>query len=100
MPFFWRIEGKCLEGIVDLALFSKKEIFILDWQTNRIDPDKLAGLRELYRPQMAAYWKAVAGLTNASVKAAIYSTAIGQLVIYEDDQLETEWRRLAEALQI
>jgi hypothetical protein len=32
---------------------------------------------------MAAYWQGISNLTNARVTAAIYSTATGQLVIYE-----------------
>src|SRR5207253_4564753 len=100
MPFFWspsRTGRKSLEGIVDLALFNQKanDVFILDWKTNRIAADKIDNLREVYRPQMAAYWQAIASLTNARVTAAIYSTATGQLVIYDVDELETEWQRLA-----
>jgi ATP-dependent exoDNAse (exonuclease V) beta subunit len=98
MPFFWRMdERRCLEGIIDLASFSQKAnaVFILDWKTNRITADKIDVLQELYRPQMAAYWQAVSELTNARVSAAVYSTATGQLVIYGDDELREEWRRLS-----
>ena len=104
MPFFWRINGpsgtggKSLEGIVDLALFREKEIFILDWKTNRIAAEKIDVLRDLYRPQMAAYWQAISNLTNARVTAAIYSTATGQLVTYDPDELTTEWQRLASSI--
>ena len=107
MPFFWRtasrtggkqngLAGKSLEGIVDLALFNQKanEVFILDWKTNRIAADKIDILRDLYLPQMAAYWQAISNLTNARVSAAIYSTATGQLVIYDADKLNAEWERL------
>ena len=108
MPFFWSpsrtggkqngFANKSLEGIVDLALFGENEIFILDWKTNRIAAEKIDVLRDLYRPQMAAYWQAISSLTNARVTAAIYSTATGQLVIYEPNELTTEWQRLAAAL--
>jgi ATP-dependent helicase/nuclease subunit A len=104
MPFFWRANGpsrtgtKSLEGIVDLALINAKEIFILDWKTNRIAADKIDVLRDLYRPQMAAYWQAISNLTTARVTAAIYSTATGQLVTYESDELMAEWQRLAGSL--
>src|SRR5205807_5422655 len=79
MPFFWKLNGKCLEGIVDLALFNQKanEVFILDWKTNRIAAEKIDILRDLYRPQMATYWQAISSLTNARVTAAIYSTSTG-----------------------
>ena len=97
MPFFWKMNHKCLEGIIDLASFSQnaKAVLILDWKTNRIAADKIDVLRGLYRPQMAAYWQAVLKLTNARVSAAVYSTATGQLVIYGDDELSEEWRRLS-----
>jgi ATP-dependent exoDNAse (exonuclease V) beta subunit len=97
MPFFWKLNGKCLEGIVDLALFNRgtNEVFILDWKTNRIAPEKIDNLRQIYRPQMAAYWQAVSSLTNAHVGAAIYSTSTGQLLIYDADELATEWQRLS-----
>src|SRR5207248_4804867 len=98
MPFFWKTDDKSLEGIVDLALFREKEIFILDWKTNRIAAEKIDVLRDLYRPQMAAYWQAISNLTNARVTATIYSTALGQLVMYEPDELKAEWQRLNVAI--
>jgi ATP-dependent exoDNAse (exonuclease V) beta subunit len=100
MPFFWKTSGKSLEGIVDLALFREKEIFILDWKTNRIPAEKIDVLRDLYRPQMAAYWQAISNLTTARVTAAIYSTATGHLVTYDSDELVAEWQRLATSLTI
>lgn len=106
MPFFWKIDGpgqngeKCLEGIVDLALFTQKgnEIFILDWKTNRVAADKTDILRKIYRPQMAAYWQAISSLANALVSAAIYSTATGELIVYEQDELAREWERVRHLL--
>ena len=107
MPFFWKLNGprrngvKCLEGIVDLALFNQKsdEVFILDWKTNRIATDKIDVLKEIYRPQMAAYWQAIRSLTNALVSAAIYSTATGQFIAYDRDELTREWERLCDLPQ-
>src|SRR5436309_6810056 len=100
MPFVWSVNSKSLDGIIDLASLSQNanEVFILDWKTNRIAADKIDILRDLYRPQMAAYWQAIASLTNTRVTAAIYSTATGQLVIYHADELTSEWARLAAAL--
>lgn len=97
MPILWRIdETRCLEGIVDLALFQAdaKKVFILDWKTNRIAPDKIDSLRARYRPQMTAYWKAIQDMTSHSTKAAIYSTATGLLIVYDQDELTKEWDRL------
>jgi ATP-dependent exoDNAse (exonuclease V) beta subunit len=97
MPFFWRMdEHRCLEGIVDLAVFDpgKKEWYILDWKTNRITVDKIDILRAQCRPQIAAYWKAVAEMTGAPINAGIYSTSTGEFVVYGSDQLSAEWERL------
>ncbi len=97
MPFFWRMNAnQCLEGIIDLALFRpvEKEWFILDWKTNRIERDKIEKLRGNYRPQIAAYWKAVTEMTKRSVNAGIFSTATGQLIVYDQTELANEWERL------
>jgi len=97
LPFFWKVdEGRCLEGIVDLALFQSaaKKCLILDWKTDRVPPDSPKTLRARYRPQLAAYWKAVSEMTKMDVAAAIYSTAAGALVRYENDELAGEWKRL------
>ena len=98
MPFFWKPNGRSLEGIVDLALFNENEVFILDWKTNRIAADKIDMLRDLYRPQMASYWQAISSLTNARVTAAIYSTATGKVVVYDDVELNDQWARLRQML--
>jgi hypothetical protein len=63
--------------------------------TKRIDPpqDRFAvakNLRALYRPQIAAYWKAVTEMTGLSVAAGIYSTSTGQFIEYHSDELATE----------
>jgi ATP-dependent exoDNAse (exonuclease V) beta subunit len=98
IPFFWRMdESRCLEGIVDLALFDREagKWLILDWKTNRIAPDEIETLRAQYQPQVAAYWKAITEMTGAAAEAAIYSTATGKLVKYETNELEDEWERLS-----
>lgn len=101
MPFFWRMNqgltsGRCLEGIIDLALFDpdQNSWFLLDWKTNRVTADKVDMLRALYLPQIAAYWKAVTEMTGAQVKAGIYSTPTGRCIAYDSDELAAEWDRL------
>jgi ATP-dependent helicase/nuclease subunit A len=97
MPFFWRMdERKCLEGLIDVALFhpAEKKWFVLDWKTNRVTSDELDRLRVEYRPQIAAYWKAVTQMTELSVSAGIYSTATGELIVYSETELFEEWERL------
>jgi ATP-dependent exoDNAse (exonuclease V) beta subunit len=97
MPFLWRMDDqRCLEGIIDLAFFdpSDGQWLILDWKTNRVAPDKIETLRAQYRPQLAAYRKVVNQMTGHEVAAAIYSTANGQFLRYEAEELDTEWTRL------
>jgi hypothetical protein len=97
MPFFWRIDQRrCLEGIIDLALPDPLEKcwFILDWKTNQIERAAIGKLRESCRPQIAAYWKAIGEITRLEVQAGLFSTAIGRLLLYSQDELQREWRRL------
>jgi ATP-dependent exoDNAse (exonuclease V) beta subunit len=97
MPFFWRMdEQKCLEGLIDVAFFhpDEKKWFVLDWKTNRVERDELENLRVEYRPQIAAYWKAVTEMTKQLVSAGIYSTVTGDLIAYSENELAEEWDRL------
>jgi ATP-dependent exoDNAse (exonuclease V) beta subunit len=103
MPFFWRVDngpsrtgGSCLEGVIDLAFFARKngKCLILDWKTDRVPPDNTETLHARYRPQLAAYWKAVSDIAKRNVEAAIYSTAAGELVRYTTEELSAEWSRL------
>ena len=97
MPFLWPGEAsKCVEGIVDLAIFdrAKEQWLILDWKTNRITAEQTTLLRKQYLPQLAAYWKAITQMTGMSVEARLYSSATGQFIAYEPDELASEWERL------
>jgi ATP-dependent exoDNAse (exonuclease V) beta subunit len=92
----------CLEGVIDLAFFQRSnasaartgKCLILDWKTDRVPPDNTETLHARYRPQLAAYWKAVSEIAKLEVEAAIYSTAAGALVRYKTDELAREWSRL------
>ena len=95
MPFFWRVDNdRCIEGVIDLAFFQQSKCLILDWKTDRVPPDNTETLHARYRPQLAAYWKAVSEIAKLEVEAAIYSTAAGALVRYKTDELAREWSRL------
>jgi len=103
MPFFWQIDdNRCLEGVIDLAFVQRSnasaartgKCLILDWKTDRVPPDNTETLHARYRPQLAAYWKAVSEIAKLEVEAAIYSTAAGALVRYKTDELAREWSRL------
>ena len=95
-PFLWRLdETDRVEGVIDLALYDRRahQWLIVDWKTNRITPDQSELLREQYRPQLAAYWKAVSEMTQRPVEAAVYSTPTGELLRYSTDELAAEWKR-------
>src|SRR6266480_118016 len=103
MPFFWGVDSdRCIEGVIDLAFFQRSnasaartgKCLILDWKTDRVPPDNTETLHARYRPQLAAYWKAVSEIAKLDVEAAIYSTAAGALVRYSTDELAREWSRL------
>jgi ATP-dependent exoDNAse (exonuclease V) beta subunit len=97
MPFFWKMRGdRSLEGIIDLALFdpATTEWLIVDWKTNRVAQDKIDTLRAEYRPQLAAYCQVVKEITGHQVQAAVYSTATGEFIRYEPQEIADEWKRL------
>lgn len=96
-PFLWRIdERNCLEGMIDLLLVdsNEKRCLLVDWKTNRIKSSDEEHLRERYRPQIAAYWKAVTEITKLKVDAGIFATAIGKFLPYDKEELGAEWDRL------
>lgn len=98
MPFLWKMsETECIEGIMDLVVFdpSKREWLIADWKTNPITPADLQQLKDHYRPQLAAYWRALSDMTGQPVRAALYSTTCGEWLAYESDELRESWAKIA-----
>jgi ATP-dependent exoDNAse (exonuclease V) beta subunit len=96
-PFAFRIAPHAvIEGLIDLLLLDPAghRCLLVDWKTNRIEKGEEEQLRQRYRPQVAAYWKAVREITNLEVEAGIFATAIGRFVPYERGALEKEWERL------
>jgi len=67
---------------------------ILDWKTNRVARNEIESLRVRYRPQLAAYRLVVLEMTGHKVRAAIYSTATGEFLRYEPQEMTEEWDRL------
>jgi ATP-dependent exoDNAse (exonuclease V) beta subunit len=97
LPFLWRMNDQtCVEGVIDLLLVDPAagRALLIDWKTNRVTPAKAADLQQRYRPQIAAYWKAVREITKLKVEAGIFATAIGQFMPYGVEELEAEWERL------
>ena len=96
-PFSWhRNDRSVLEGLIDSVMIDQKsgKCLLLDWKTNDVSPTDVEILRETYRPQLAAYWKAVTEITGLSVQAGLFSTALGHVLLYSGEELQTEWRRL------
>ena len=85
-----------MEGFIDLLMIdeSARRCLILDWKTNRIAKGGEEELRQRYKPQIAAYWKAVSEITKYDVAAGIFATATGKFCAYSPDELGGEWERL------
>ena len=84
--------GAALEGVIDLILIApaSRRALIIDWKTNKAEPARVR-----YRPQLAAYWKAVGDITKLEVEAGLYYVATGKLLMFKPAELEAEWARLA-----
>jgi ATP-dependent exoDNAse (exonuclease V) beta subunit len=96
-PFSWRRNNRSvLEGLIDLIMIDRKagKCLLLDWKTNDVSSGDVEIFRETYRPQLAAYWKAVTEITGLDVQAGLFSTALGRFLLYSADELQMEWRRL------
>jgi ATP-dependent exoDNAse (exonuclease V) beta subunit len=96
-PFSWRRnERSVLEGLIDSIMINRifGQCLLLDWKTNDVSPSDIEIFRESYRPQLAAYWKAVTEITDLEVEAGLFSTALGRLLLYSAEELQMEWRRL------
>jgi ATP-dependent exoDNAse (exonuclease V) beta subunit len=96
-PFSWRRNDRSvLEGLIDSIMINRKagKCLLLDWKTNDVSPGDVEIFRATYRPQLAAYWKAVKEIAGLEVEAGLFSTALGQLLLYSAEELQTEWHRL------
>jgi ATP-dependent exoDNAse (exonuclease V) beta subunit len=96
-PFSWRRNDRSvLEGLIDSIMIDRKagRCLLLDWKTNDVSSSETEIFRARYRPQLAAYWKAVGEITRLEVEAGLFSTALGCLLLYSADELQSEWRRL------
>src|SRR5947207_1148420 len=90
-PFSWRRNDRCvLEGLIDSLMIDRKagRCLLLDWKTNSVSLGETESFRLRYRPQLAAYWKAVSEITHFDVEAGLFSTALGRLLLYTADELQ------------
>jgi len=76
LPFLWPDGERCLEGVMDLAVFAPAESRwrVIDWKTNRTDGESL---RAIYRGQIEAYVEALRALLDVPVEGSLYLTATG-----------------------
>jgi ATP-dependent helicase/nuclease subunit A len=98
-PFSWlRNDRSVLEGLIDSIMINSKagRCLLLDWKTNDVSSSDVEIFRARYRPQLAAYWKAVTEITGLEVEAGLFSTALGRLLLYSPEEVQIEWRRLEE----
>jgi len=96
-PFSWRRNDRSvLEGLIDSLMIDRKarRCLLLDWKTNRVSLGETESFRSRYRPQLAAYCKAVSEITHFDVEAGLFSTALGRLLLCTADELQEEWNRL------
>jgi ATP-dependent helicase/nuclease subunit A len=96
-PFCWRRNDRSvLEGLIDSLMIDRQErrCLLLDWKSNNVSLGEAESFRARYRPQLAAYWKAVGEITGLEVEAGLFSIALGRLLLYSADELQNEWRRL------
>lgn len=97
LPFSWRRNDRnVLEGLIDSLMIDRKagSCLLLDWKTNNVSSTEAEIFRARYRPQIAAYWKAVGEITGLEVEAGLFSTALGRLLLYPAGELREEWHRL------
>jgi ATP-dependent helicase/nuclease subunit A len=96
-PFSWRRNVRSvLEGLIDSLMIDREagRCLLLDWKTNAVSLGEAEAFRGRYRPQLAAYWKAVGEITGLKVEAGLFSTALGRVLLYLTDELQAEWNRL------
>src|SRR5882762_9003389 len=96
-PFSWRRNDRSvLEGLIDSIMVKRKagRCLLLDWKTNDVSSSDAEIFRARYRPQLAAYWKAVGEITGLEVEAGLFSTRLGRLLLYSAEELQVEWGRL------
>jgi ATP-dependent exoDNAse (exonuclease V) beta subunit len=96
-PFSWRRNDRSvLEGLIDSIMINRTagRCLLLDWKTNDVSSSEAEIFRARYRPQLAAYWKAVGEITCLEVEAGLFSTRLGRLLLYSAEELQVEWDRL------
>jgi ATP-dependent exoDNAse (exonuclease V) beta subunit len=96
-PFSWRRNNRSvLEGLIDSIMINRMagRCLLVDWKTNDVSSSEAEIFRARYRPQLAAYWKAVTEITCLEVEAGLFSTALGRFLLYSTEELGIEWRRL------
>ena len=96
-PFSWRRNDRSvIEGVIDSIMIDRNagKCLLLDWKTNDLSPSDIEIFRDTYRPQLAAYWRAVTEITGLNVQAGLFSTALGHVLLYSAEELHAEWRRL------
>lgn len=70
-----------LQGVVDCALVEADGITIVDFKTDRVTSETLAGTVEHYRPQVEAYGRALTRIYQKPIKSImLYFFSLNQLI--------------------
>ena len=74
-------EKVLLQGVVDCALLEEDGITVLDFKTDYVTQETIAGITEHYRPQVEAYSNAMARIYQKKVKKKmLYFFHVGRFV--------------------
>ncbi len=77
-----------VQGVADLAVILPKEIWLLDFKTDKVFAKDLAGKAELYRPQLLLYARALERIYDRPVTdCRLHFLSLGQTVALDERQL-------------
>jgi ATP-dependent helicase/nuclease subunit A len=79
VPFAMEIDGKVLEGFIDLVLQTPDGIEIVDWKTDQIAADKVVERLREYEPQAGLYVYGLESATGARVSRVTYVFASAEV---------------------
>lgn len=81
MPFLWRSDSTCYEGIMDLVArhHATGAIKVVDWKTDLVPEgeDSARFLVDRYAPQIRIYQQALSAWQDQPVEGILYSTRLG-----------------------
>ncbi|MDO8616919.1 MAG: UvrD-helicase domain-containing protein [Dehalococcoidia bacterium] len=98
VPFAMQVDGKVLEGFVDLVIETADGIEIVDWKTDRVEAAEVAERLQGYELQAGLYVLGLEAATGRRVRAVTYVFASARREVSPGDPevlAEAARRRLA-----